>query len=61
MSETDVLIDNNSKNIFIKIILLGPPGVGKKSIISKINKIKCHKSFPLNIEKIKDKCSNIIR
>ena len=34
MSETDALIDQNSKNIFIKIILLGPYGVGKKSIIS---------------------------
>ena len=61
MSETDVLIENNSKNIFIKIILLGSPGVGKKSIISRINKIKCHKSFPLNIDKLKDKCSNVIR
>ena len=33
MSETDVLIDHNSKNIIIKIILLGPFGVGKKSLI----------------------------
>ena len=61
MSETDVLVDSNSKNVFIKIILLGPLGVGKKSIINRINKIKCHKSFPINIEKLKDKCSNIIR
>jgi hypothetical protein len=61
MSETDVLIEPNCKNIFIKIILLGPLGVGKKSLISKINKIKCHKSFPITEEKLKDKCSNIIR
>ena len=61
MSETDALIDHSSKNIFIKIILLGPFGVGKKSIISKINKIKCHRSFPLKQEKLKDKCSNVIR
>ena len=61
MSETDVLIDHNSKNIIIKIILLGPFGVGKKSLISKINKIKCHRSFPLKAEKLKDKSSNIIR
>jgi len=61
MSETDALIDNSCKNIFIKIILLGPLGVGKKSLISRINKIKCHKSFPLKDEKIKDKCSNVIR
>ena len=61
MSETDALIDNSCKNIFIKIILLGPLGVGKKSLISRINKIKCHKSFPIKDEKIKDKCSNVIR
>ena len=61
MSETDALIDQNSKNVFIKFILLGPYGVGKKSIISKINKIKCHKSIPIKIEQLKDKCSNIIR
>ena len=61
MSETEALIDNSCKNIFIKIILLGPFGVGKKSLISKINKIKCHKSFPLKSEKLKDKCSNVIR
>ena len=61
MSETDALIDQNSKNIFIKIILLGPYGVGKKSIISKINKIKCHKSILIKNEQLKEKCSNIIR
>ena len=61
MSETDALIDNNGKNIFIKIILLGPLGVGKKSLINRINKIKCHNSFPIKDEKIKDKCSNVIR
>ena len=61
MSETDALIDNNSKNIFIKIILLGPLGVGKKSLIARINKIKCHKSFSIKNEKLKDKCSNVIR
>ena len=61
MSETDVLIESNCKNIFIKIILIGPLGVGKKSIINRINKIKCHKSFPINIDKLKDKCSNVIR
>ena len=61
MSETDALIDNTCKNIIIKIILLGPFGVGKKSLLSKINKIKCHKSFPLKIEQFKDKCSNVIR
>ena len=61
MSETEELIDDNCKNIFIKIILLGSYGVGKKSLIKKINQIKCHKSIALNIPKIKDKCSNIIR
>ena len=40
MSETEVLIDENYKNIFIKIILLGQSGIGKKSLINKINKIK---------------------
>ena len=30
MTETDILIKPNCKNIFIKIILLGPVGVGKK-------------------------------
>ena len=61
MSETEELIDDNCKNIFIKIILLGSYGVGKKSFIKKINQIKCHKSITLNIPKIKDKCSKIIR
>ena len=61
MSETEELIDDNCKNIFIKIILLGSYGVGKKSLIKKINQIKCHKSIALNIPKIKEKCSNIIR
>ena len=61
MSETEELIDDNCKNIFIKIILLGSYGVGKKSFIKKINQIKCHKSIALNIPRIKDKCSNIIR
>ena len=61
MSETEELVDDNCKNIFIKIILLGSYGVGKKSLIKKINQIKCHKSIALNIPKIKDKCSNIIR
>jgi hypothetical protein len=61
MSETGILLDYNSKNIFIKVILLGPLGVGKKSIINRINKIKCHKSFPITEEALKDKCSNIIR
>ena len=61
MSETGILLDYNSKNIFIKVILLGPSGVGKKSIINRINKIKCHKSFPIKEEALKDKCSNIIR
>ena len=61
MSETEELIDDNCKNIFIKIILLGSYGVGKKSFIKKINQIKCHKAINLNIPKIKDKCSKIIR
>ena len=61
MSETEPLIDENCKNIFIKIILFGPLGVGKKSLVNKINKIKCHKILPLNIPNVKDKTSNVIR
>ena len=61
MSETEELIDDYSKNIFIKIILLGSFGVGKKSLIKKINQIKCHKTIALDIPRIKDKCSNVIR
>lgn len=61
MSETGILLDKYSKNIFIKVILLGPFGVGKKSIISRINKIKCHKSIPITVKNLKDKCSNVIR
>ena len=61
MSETEDLIDDNYKNIFIKIILLGPFGVGKKSIINKINQIKCHKQLPLNIPNLEGKSSKIIR
>ena len=61
MSETEPLIDENCKNIFIKIILFGPLGVGKKSLVNKINKIKCHKILPLKIPNVKDKTSNIIR
>lgn len=61
MVETEDLIDENCKNIFIKIILLGPYGVGKKSLINKINQIKCHKELSLNIPKLVDKSSKIIR
>ena len=61
MSEAEELIDDYSKNIFIKIILLGSFGVGKKSLIKKINQIKCHKTLALDIPRIKDKCSNVIR
>ena len=60
MSETEVFIDN-CKNIIIKIILLGTSGVGKKSIINRINQIKCHKILPLKIPILKEKSSNIIR
>ena len=43
----------NWENIYMKIILLGPPlGVGKKSLKCKINKRKCDKSFPLKRRKI---------
>ena len=61
MSETEPLIDENCKNIFIKIILFGPFGVGKKSLVNKINQIKCHKTFPLKISNLSKKTSNIIR
>ena len=61
MSETEALIDENSRNIFIKIILLGSFGVGKKSLINKINQIKCHKTLPLKIPNLKEKSSKIIR
>ena len=60
MVETE-LIDDNCKNIFIKIILLGPIGVGKKSLINKINQIKCHKKLSLNIPNLEGKSSKIIR
>ena len=61
MSDTEDLIDENYRNIFIKIILLGSFGVGKKSLIKKINQIKCHKAIPLQIPKFNDKCSKVIR
>ena len=61
MAETEALIDDYCKNIFIKIILLGPIGVGKKSIINKINQIRCHKQLPLNIPYLEGKSSKIIR
>ena len=60
MSETEDLIDENCRNIFIKVILLGPSGVGKKSLINKINQIKCHKTLNLKNPNIKDKSSNVI-
>ena len=40
MSKTEALTDENCKNIFIKIILLGQSGRVKKSLINKINQIK---------------------
>ena len=61
MSEAEPLIDENCQNIFIKIILLGPFGVGKKSLINKINQIKCHKKLSLKNRDLKDKSSQIIR
>ena len=61
MSEAEPLIDENCQNIFIKIILLGPFGVGKKSLINKINQIKCHKKLSLKNQNLKDKSSQIIR
>jgi len=61
MSETEELIDENYRNIFIKVILLGSSGVGKKSLINKINQIKSHKKIPLQLPKFKDKCSKVIR
>ncbi len=61
MSETEALIDDNCQNIFIKIILIGPYGVGRKSLINKINQIKCHKSLKLQIDSLNDKSSNILR
>ena len=61
MSETEGLVDENCKNIFIKIILLGPFGVGKKSLINKINQIKCNKTLSLNAPNLKEKSSKIIR
>ena len=61
MAETEALIDENCKNIFIKIILLGPFGVGKKSLINKINQVKCHKDLPLNMPNLEEKSSKIIR
>ena len=60
MSETEDLIDENCRNIFIKVILLGPSGVGKKSLINKINQIKCHKKLNLKTPNLKDKSSNVI-
>ena len=61
MSETEGLVDENCKNIFIKIILLGPTGVGKKSLINKINQIKCHKTLSLSFPKLEEKSSKMIR
>ena len=54
------LIDENCKNIIIKIILLGSSGVGKKSFVKKVNNVKCVKSIPFNHPQLKDKCSNIL-
>ena len=54
------LIDENCRNVIIKIILLGSSGVGKKSFIKKVNSIKCTKSIKFNHPKLKDKCSNIL-
>ena len=54
------LVDENCRNIIIKIILLGSNGVGKKSFIKKVNNIKCNKSTPFNHPELKDKCSNIL-
>ena len=61
MSETELLIDDSCKNIIIKIILLGTQGVGKKSLINKINQIKCNKILSLNNPIFNDKSSKIIR
>jgi hypothetical protein len=61
MSETEDLIDDNCQNIFIKVILIGPYGVGRKSLINKINQIKCHKSLNLKIDSLNDISSNVIR
>ena len=61
MSETEALIDDNCQNIFIKVILIGTYGVGRKSLINKINQIKCHKSPNLKIDYLNDISSNVIR
>ena len=61
MTETQAIIDENCKNIFIKIILLGPKGVGRHSLINRINRIKCHKTLEIKLNNLEDKYSYIIR